>query len=494
MKRYSYLLVLLFWCCAQLSVTSCSDDVYGDDSGIILPPKEVIEMTPVMGSWKMKTMTADVETGNAQVNEAIKQGILSNPLLQVFQTFDPTFVFGVKDDVTLNTPLGNISAGTYKFEAGVLNFHMVVSGLGAMGIPDIDQEVSLPVTASEDGNTITGTYDARPLVADQLQQLGIPVDKVKVNLVVSMIREGSEVEIITPVTGTWNLKRLVADVETGDAATNAGLKQAIEGNALLAKLMGFKPAFEFATNGKVNLIVAGFSVPAGTYTYADDGNKLIFNLVLKGLADLAGIPDVEKTLEFTVEMAEDESSFTGRMDAHFLLEGQLPAEQLDALKAAKIDLVVTMVDPKQDIPVIGKWNLKGLNADVETGDAATNAGLKQAIEGNDLLKKLVEFKPAFSFESKGEVTLNAMGVSLPAGTYGYEEGKLTLNLDLKNLSAVGIPDVKKTVEFAVTVSDDGRTLTGRMDAHFLLEGQLPAAQLEALKAAKIDLVATLEAE
>lgn len=494
MKQYSYLLVLLFWCFAQVSITSCSDDVYGDDSNIILPPKEVIEVTPVMGSWKMKSMTVEAETGNAQVNEAIKQGILSNPLLQVFQTFDPTFVFGVKDDVTLNTPLGSISAGTYTFEEGVLNFHMVVSGLGAMGIPDINQQVSLPVTASEDGNNITGTFDARPLVADQLQQMGIPVDKVKVNLVVSMIREGSEVEVITPVTGTWNLKKLTADVETGDATMNATIKQGIESNALLAKLMGFKPAFEFATNGKVNLVVSGFSVPAGTYSYADEGNKLVFNLVLKGLADLAGIPDIEKTLEFAVEMAEDKSSFTARMDAHFLLEGQLPAGQLEALRAAKIDLVVTMVDPKQDIPVIGKWNLKGLTADVETGDATTNAALKQAIEGNDLLKKLVEFKPAFGFDSKGDVTLNAMNTSIPAGTYSYGEGKLMLNLDLKNLSAVGIPDVKKSVEFAVTVSEDGKTLTGRMDAHFLLEGQLPAEQLEALKAAKIDLVATLEAE
>lgn len=342
MKRYSYLLVLLFWCCTQVSVTSCSDEVYGDDSGIILPPKQVIEVTPVMGSWKMKTMTADVETGNAQVNEAIRQGIVSNPLLQVFQTFDPTFVFGIKDDVTLNTPLGNISAGTYTYEAGVLNFHMVVSGLGAMGIPDIDQEVSLPVTASEDGNAITGVFDARPLVADQLLQLGIPVEKVKVDLVVAMIREGSEVEAITPVTGTWNLKKLTADVETGDATMNAGLKQAIEDNALLAKLMGFNPAFEFAANGKVNLGVAGFSVPAGSYSYVEEGNILILHLVLKGLADLAGIPDIEETLAFTVEMAEDESSFTGRMDAHFLLEGQLPAEQLEALKAAKIDLVATL--------------------------------------------------------------------------------------------------------------------------------------------------------
>lgn len=346
MKRYIiYLFALLLWSSVQFSLTSCTNDVYSDDSGIKLPEREVIEVTPVMGSWKIKTLDANVETGIPQVNEAIKEGIMSNPILVVFKNFDPVFTFGV-EDVVITAINNDIPAGTYKYENNVLNYHMVVTGVG-MGVPDIDQEVSLPITVSEDGYVITGTFDARPLVADQLQGMEIDPSAVTVDLVIALRNteapdeeEGETID--TPVTGKWNLNSLTADVVTGSDELNAMLKQGIEGNELLTTLVGFHPAFDFDEKGKVSLSVNFMGntipVPAGTYSY--EGETLKYNMQI---AEVQGIiPAISQELVIPVTISEDGNTVTGRLDAHFLIKGSVSDEQFEALKQAKIDLVIVL--------------------------------------------------------------------------------------------------------------------------------------------------------
>lgn len=344
MKRYIiYLFALLLWGSVQFSVTSCTNDVYSDDSGIKLPEREVIEVTPVMGSWKIKTLEANVETGIPKVNEAIKEGIMSNQLLVVFQNFGPVFTLGVKDVVI--TAMGNdIPAGTYKYENDVLDYHMAVTGLDVVGIPDIDMEVSLPVTVSEDGYDITGTFDARPLVAEQLQEMGIDPSAVKVDLVIALRNteapdDEEEETIDTPITGEWNLNSLTADVVTGSDELNAGLKQGIEGNELLATLKAMNPVFIFDNKGKVSLSVAPYgTIPAGTYSYEEETLK--FNLELMEIPSI--IPAISQELVIPVTISEDGNTVTGRLDAHFLIEGSVTPEQFEALKQAKIDLVIVL--------------------------------------------------------------------------------------------------------------------------------------------------------
>ncbi len=340
MKRYIiYLFALLLWSSVQFSLTSCTNDVYSDDSGIKLPEREVIEVTPVMGSWKIKTLDANVETGIPQVDEAIKEGIMSNPILVVFKNFDPVFTFGV-EDVVITAINNDIPAGTYKYENNVLNYHMVVTGVG-MGVPDIDQEVSLPITVSEDGYVITGTFDARPLVADQLQGMGIDPSAVTVDLVIALRNteapdeeEGGGAEQ-TPIVNTWDLKSMNADIETQNPELNTVIAQQIMENELLKKIQEFSPAFKFDKDGKVSLVVAGMSVSAGTYTYEESG-KLHFDLELKGLG-IVGIPDTLAALDFNTEMTDDNTKLTARLDIHFLL----PDLGVD-LSQAKTDLVVML--------------------------------------------------------------------------------------------------------------------------------------------------------
>ena len=55
-----------------------------------------------------------------------------------------------------------------------------------------------------------------------------------------------------------------------------------------------------------------------------------------------------------------------------------------------------------------------------------------------------------------------------------------------------IPAISQELSIPITVSDEGNTVTGRLDVHFLLEGQLSPEQLEQLAPAKIDLVIVLE--
>lgn len=344
MKRYIiYLFALLLWSSVQFSLTSCTNDVYSDDSGIKLPEREVIEVTPVMGSWKIKTLDANVETGIPQVDEAIKEGIMSNPLLVVFKNFDPIFTFGVKDVVI--AAMGNdIPAGTYKYENNVLDYHMVVTGLDVVGIPDIDMEVSLPIVVSDEGNVITGTLDARPLVADQLQGMGIDPATVTVELVIALKdseapddEEGETID--TPVTGKWNLNSLTADIVTGSDELNAMLKQGIEGNELLATLKAMNPVFIFDNKGKASISVASAgTIPAGTYSYEEETLK--FNLELIEIPNI--IPAISQELIIPVTISEDKNTVTGRLDAHFLIKGSVSPEQFEALKQAKIDLVIVL--------------------------------------------------------------------------------------------------------------------------------------------------------
>lgn len=346
MKQYIiYLFALLLWSSVQFSLTSCTNDVYSDDSGIKLPEKEVIEITPVMGKWKIKSMDANVQTGVPQVNEAIKEAIMTNPLLAVFQNFGPIFTFGV-NDVTI-TALGNdIDAGTYTFEDNVLNYHMVVTGLDVVGIPDIDQKVSLPIIVSEDGSVITGTFDARPLVAEQLQQIGIDPSLVTVELVIALKDsklpdDEEEGEVIdTLITGDWGLMDMYADVQTGSEQMNAALKQSIDGNTLLQTLKGLHPIFVFDNKGKVSLTVTGMgTIPAGTYSYEEDVLK--FNLQLMAIPDL--IPTaISMELAIPITISDDGDKATGRLDVHFLLEGALTPEELAQLAQAKIDLVIVL--------------------------------------------------------------------------------------------------------------------------------------------------------
>lgn len=349
MKRYIiYLFALLLWSSVQFSLTSCTNDVYGDDSGIVLPEREVIEITPVMGKWKIKSMDVNVETGIPPVNDAVKEGIMSNPLLVVFKNFNPIFTFGV-DDVVIAAMGNNIPAGTYKYENDVLNYHMVVTGLDVVGIPDIDMEVSLPITVSDDGNVITGKLDVRPLVAEQLAQVGITdLSTVTAELVIALQDselpdddEGGEV-IDTPITGNWNLKSMASDVETGSPEMNAMLAGAIDGNELLTTIKSFNPAFSFDEKGKVSLSVvfAGNTIPisAGTYGYED--GKLNYNMQIAEVPNM--IPAISQELSIPITVSDEGNTVTGRLDVHFLLEGQLSPEQLEQLAPAKIDLVIVL--------------------------------------------------------------------------------------------------------------------------------------------------------
>ena len=346
MKRYIiYLFALLLWSSVQFSLTSCTNDVYSDDSGIVLPEREVVEITPVMGKWKIKTLDVNVETPIPELSEGIRKTIMDNPIIMIFKNFGPIFTFGVNDVVI--TAIGNdIPAGTYKYENNVLDYHMVVTGVG-MGVPDIDMEVSLPITVSEDGNVITGTFDARPLVAETLQGMGIDPATVTVDLVIALKdinvpddEEGEDID--TPITGNWNLKSLTADVETGNSDMNAQLKAAIEENELLAKIVGFDPAFDFNKKGKVSLSVNFMGntipVPAGTYSYENE--TLNYNMQISEVQGV--IPEISQELSIPITTSDDSNMVTGRLDVHFLLEGVLPPDQLELLVSARIDLVIVL--------------------------------------------------------------------------------------------------------------------------------------------------------
>lgn len=342
MKRYIYLLALLLWSSVQICFTSCTNDVYSDDSGVVLPKREIIEVTAVMGSWNIKSIDANVETGVPQVNEAIKEAIMSNQLIVVFKNFGPVFTFGAKD-VTITAMGNDIPAGTYEYKDNTLDYHMVVTGLDVVGVPDINMEVSMPITVSDDGNVITGTIDARSLVAEQLERIGITdLSKVTVELVIALRNtsapdEGGDDEEggeQSPIVNSWNLKSMDADIETGNAEMNAGIKEAVMGNDLLKKIQDFSPAFKFGKDGKVSLVVSGMLVSAGTYTY--ETGKLHFDLELKGLG-MVGIPDTSAPLDFKTEMTDDNTKLSARLDIHFLL----PDLGVD-LSAAKTDLVVAL--------------------------------------------------------------------------------------------------------------------------------------------------------
>lgn len=345
MKQYIiYLFALLLWSSVQFSLTSCTNDVYSDDSGIVLPEREVVEITPVMGKWKIKSIDANVETGIPQVNELIKEAIMSNQLIVVFKSFGPIFTFGV-NDVVITAIENDIPAGTYKYENNVLSYHMTVTGLDVVGIPDIDMEVSMPIVVSDDGNVITGTLDVRPLVAEQLKQVGITdLSTVTVELAIALKdteapddEEGETID--TPVTGKWNLNSLTADVVTGSDELNAMLKQGIEGNELLATIKTINPVFIFDDKGKASLSVASYgTIPAGTYSYEEETLK--FNLELIEIPNI--IPAISQELVIPVTISEDGNTVTGRLDAHFLIQGSVSPEQFEALKQAKIDLVIVL--------------------------------------------------------------------------------------------------------------------------------------------------------
>lgn len=188
MKRYIYLVSGLI-VGSVLGLSSCSNDVYGDDSDVVLPPKEEITVTPVMGSWNLADMQADVETGMPPVNEMIKQAIMGNPLLQTIVGFKPAFTFAISGEVSVSAQGATFPGGTYTYEEPVLDYNMQLSGLSGFGIPDIGP-VPLPLTieASPDGNTLTGRLDGRFLCKEQLEAAGIPVDMVKVDLIVTLTR------------------------------------------------------------------------------------------------------------------------------------------------------------------------------------------------------------------------------------------------------------------------------------------------------------------
>lgn len=192
MKRYTYMIIGLVCSLMLCGLTSCDNDVYGDDSNIVLPPKPEITVTPVMGSWNLAGMQADVETGNAQLNEMIKQAIMGNALLQTIMAFQPVFTFDVTGGGVSVTAQGATFPGgnyTYEEEGQLLNYTLMLAGLSAFGIPDIGP-VLLPIAieASADGNTLTGRLDARFLVKEQLEAMGIPVDMIKVDLVITLVR------------------------------------------------------------------------------------------------------------------------------------------------------------------------------------------------------------------------------------------------------------------------------------------------------------------
>lgn len=185
MKRYRYLFVLLLWSSVQFCFTSCTSDVYGDDGDIVLPPKEEVEVTPVMGSWNLKSMDADIETGNPQFNEMIKQGVMGNPLLQTIMGFRPVFNFDAKDGVTLTVQGANIPAGTYTFTESKLNYNLELKGLSAFGIPDIGPvPLVFPIEVSEDGNTFIGRLDIHFLLPD----VGVDLSQAKADLIVELER------------------------------------------------------------------------------------------------------------------------------------------------------------------------------------------------------------------------------------------------------------------------------------------------------------------
>lgn len=347
MKQYIiYLFALLLWSSVQFSLTSCTNDVYSDDSGIVLPEREVIEITPVMGSWKIKSMDVNVSTGIPQVDEAIKSGIMSNQILVMFKTANPIFTFEV-ENVKITAMGYNISAGTYKYENDILNYHMVVDLQDMFGIK-VDSELSLPIVVSEDGNVITGTLDARPLVADQLQ--GLPIDPSTVTVDLVVVLKDSEIPDDEedddggeqlPIVNSWNLKSMDADIETLNPELNVGIKQQIMDNALLKKIQEFNPAFKFDKEGNVSLVVMGsMSISAGTYTYNAETGKLHFDLNISGYSGL-GIPDTSAPLDFITEMSDENTKLTARLDIHFLL----PDLGVD-LSQAKTDLVVVLELPE----------------------------------------------------------------------------------------------------------------------------------------------------
>lgn len=195
MRRYTYLILGLVCSSVLCSLASCDNDVYGDDSNVVLPPKEEIVVTPVMGTWNLDGMEADVETGMAVVNEMIKQGIMDNQLLQTITAFQPVFTFDATGGgVSVTAQGATFPGGTYEYddESRTLNYTLALSGLSSFGIPDIGP-VLLPfaVEASEDGKVLTCRLDARFLVQEQLEQMGIPMDQIKVDLVVKMTRVAS---------------------------------------------------------------------------------------------------------------------------------------------------------------------------------------------------------------------------------------------------------------------------------------------------------------
>lgn len=192
MRRYTYLILGLVCSSVLCGLASCDNDVYGDDSNVVLPPKEEIVVTPVMGTWNLDGMQADVETGNPAANEMIKQAIMGNTLLQTIIAFQPAFTFdAVGGGVSVTAQGATFPGGTYEYddESRTLNYTLALSGLSSFGIPDIGP-VLLPfaVETAEDGKVLTCRLDARFLIKEQLEAMGIPVDMIKVDLVVKMTR------------------------------------------------------------------------------------------------------------------------------------------------------------------------------------------------------------------------------------------------------------------------------------------------------------------
>lgn len=185
----TFITIITIMLSSGVFMASCDSEVYGDDSDIVLPPKPEVNITVVTGAWLLTNMQPDVETGNTTFDELLKQGIMNNPLLQTIQGFKPTFTFDIQNEVSISAQGATFPGGTYTYKDSVLNYTMVLQGLSAYGIPDIGP-VLLPIKVyvSKDNQNLNGVLDIRFLIKDQLTQAGIPEDKIKANLNITLQR------------------------------------------------------------------------------------------------------------------------------------------------------------------------------------------------------------------------------------------------------------------------------------------------------------------